>query len=153
MSNVSASAPLPPVEHVRPGLWSVPASPLAGGLLAGGLGTATEGRRASDRIQAQLEADRETLESWEALCGELGEAPADVALAWLLHHPAVTAPIIGPRTVEQFTGSLRAPEISLEQATLDALDSCFRTGRKCSRGLRLVGPGVQRAASSRRQSA
>ena len=35
---------------------------------------------------------------WEALCDELGEEPADVALAWLLHQPAVTAPIIGPRT-------------------------------------------------------
>ena len=58
------------------------------------------------------------LERWEGLCRELGEKPADVALAWLLHNPVVTAPIIGPRTMEQLDGSLRALEIKLSDETL-----------------------------------
>src|SRR5207244_4175983 len=62
------------------------------------------------------------LETYEGLCRELGEAPADVALAWLLANPAVTAPIIGPRTVEQVTGSLRALEITLSAEQLARLD-------------------------------
>src|SRR4029453_10208445 len=65
-------------------------------------------RRASDRQRTAIEKHRAALEAYEGLCRELGEAPADVALAWLLHQPAVTAPIIGPRTIEQLTGSLRA---------------------------------------------
>ena len=48
-----------------------------------------------------------------------------MALAWLLHQRAVTAPIIGPRTPEQLQGSLRALEITLEQEALDRLDSVF----------------------------
>ena len=62
----------------------------------------TEGRRGAERVQQMVERHRDQLEAWEALCAELGEEPADVALAWLLHQPAVTAPIIGPRTAEQF---------------------------------------------------
>src|SRR5690606_7905932 len=63
--------------------------------------------------------------AYEDLCAELGEQPADVALAWLLTRPAVTAPIIGPRTIEQLTGSLRVLEIELDDATLDRLDELF----------------------------
>ena len=68
---------------------------------------------------------RTQLEAWEKLCADLGDRPADVALAWLLANPAVTAPIIGPRTVDQFTGSLRAVEIQLETAVLQELDRIF----------------------------
>jgi aryl-alcohol dehydrogenase-like predicted oxidoreductase len=56
---------------------------------------------------------------------ELGERPADVALAWLLHQPAVTAPIIGPRTEEQLLGSMRALQIRLSDDVLEALDLIF----------------------------
>ena len=55
----------------------------------------------------------------------MGEQPADVALAWLLNNPVVTAPIIGPRTLEQLTGSLRALEIKLDETALKALDEIF----------------------------
>ena len=41
------------------------------------------------------------------LCESLGEEPANMALAWLLHNPGVTAPIIGPRTLSQLDGALR----------------------------------------------
>jgi len=68
---------------------------------------------------------RPELERWEQLCAELGEQPADVALAWLLANPVVTAPIIGPRTPEQFSGSLRALEVHLDPEMLDRLDLLF----------------------------
>ena len=48
-----------------------------------------------------------------------------MALAWLFTRPAVTAPIIGPRTMEQFEGSLRSLEITLDEETLKALDTIF----------------------------
>ena len=95
------------------------------GLLGGALGTATEGRRASPLLKTRIEQHRSQLEAYEALCEQLGERPADVALAWLLHNPVVTAPIIGPRTVEQLTGSLRALEISLSDETLRRLDEIW----------------------------
>ena len=105
------------------GVGIIPWSPLGGGLLGGVLNQPTEGRRAN--MQQQIEDNRAKLEPWEALCGEMGEQPADVALAWLLHNPAVTAPIIGPRTLEQLDGSLRALEIELSQDILTKLDGIF----------------------------
>jgi len=107
------------------GLGVIPWSPLGGGLLGGALRKITEGRRASDNVQSAIERHRDKLEAWEAFCGELGKQPADVAVAWLIHQQAVTAPIIGPRTVEQFTGALAALDIELDQSTLDALDKIF----------------------------
>jgi len=107
------------------GLGLIPWSPLAGGLLGGVLEKAAAGRRASEDIQRALEQHRPRIEAYEALCRELGERPADVALAWLLHNPAVTAPIIGPRTIEQLDGSLRALEIKLSAETLQKLDAIF----------------------------
>jgi aryl-alcohol dehydrogenase-like predicted oxidoreductase len=65
------------------------------------------------------------LEQYELLCKELGEPPAAVALAWLLHNPIVTAPIIGPRTIEQLESTVRATEIGLDAATLKKLDEIF----------------------------
>ncbi|MCS7060577.1 MAG: aldo/keto reductase [Anaerolineae bacterium] len=107
------------------GVGLIPWSPLAGGLLGGVLQQVKEGRRAGENMQKNIEKHRAKLEAWETLCTELGEKPADVALAWLLHQPAVTAPIIGPRTVEQLTGSLRALEIRLSAETLKKLDEIF----------------------------
>ncbi len=107
------------------GLGLIPWSPLAGGLLGGALQKVTEGRRASEGVQRAVEKHRPQLEQYEALCRELGEKPADVALAWLLHQPAVTAPIIGPRTLEQLEGSLRALEIKLSDETLKRLDEIW----------------------------
>jgi aryl-alcohol dehydrogenase-like predicted oxidoreductase len=104
------------------GLGVIPWSPLAGGLLGGALGKLTEGRRASDRLRKAIERNRSKLEEYEGLCRELGEAPADVALAWLLHQPAVSAPIIGPRTMEQLVASPHAVELALDQLTLERLD-------------------------------
>jgi len=107
------------------GLAIIPWSPLAGGALAGALEKAAGGRRAGDNVQQKVEANREKVEAWESLCRDLGEQPADVAMAWLLGRPGVTAPIIGPRTKEQLEGSLRALDIMLEQETLDRIDAIF----------------------------
>jgi len=95
------------------GIGLLPWSPLAGGLLGGALQKASEGRRGQERLQNAVEKHRPKLEAYEGLCRELGERPADVALTWLLRNPTVTAPIIGPRTREQLTGSLRALELKL----------------------------------------
>lgn len=107
------------------GLGLIPWSPLGGGLLAGALQKATEGRRASERAQKAVAERRAQLEAYEALCQELGEKPADVALAWLLHNPDVTAPIVGPRTPDQLEGSMRAMEIELSDDLLARLDEIW----------------------------
>jgi aryl-alcohol dehydrogenase-like predicted oxidoreductase len=107
------------------GLGVIPWSPLAGGLLGGVLQKIKEGRRAEKDTQKEIEEKRPQLEAWETFCKELGEQPADVALAWLLHNPVVTAPIIGPRTMEQLTGPLHTLEIKLDKAALKKLDEIW----------------------------
>jgi aryl-alcohol dehydrogenase-like predicted oxidoreductase len=114
---------IPAVQEYGMGLISY--SPLDGGLLAGALEKLTEGRRSSDYMLEAIDQNRERLERWEQLCKELGERPADVALAWLLHQPAVTAPIIGPRTEEQLLGSMRALDVRLDDEVLAKLDEIF----------------------------
>ena len=107
------------------GLGLIPWSPLGGGLLGGVLQKANAGRRANERMQQTIERLRPKLEAYEGLCAQLGETPANVGLAWLLHNPIVTAPIIGPRTLQQFEESLRAVEIQLSTETLKQLDTIW----------------------------
>jgi aryl-alcohol dehydrogenase-like predicted oxidoreductase len=107
------------------GLGLIPWSPLAGGLLGGVLAKIEKGRRASENVQKDIDKHRPKLEAWEQFCKEMGENPADVALAWLLKNPVVTAPIIGPRTDEQLTGALRALEIKFSEDALKKLDEIF----------------------------
>jgi aryl-alcohol dehydrogenase-like predicted oxidoreductase len=114
---------IPACEHY--GLGLIPWSPLAGGLLGGVLGKIEGGRRLNDNMMKQIEAKREKLERYEGLCKELGEEPATVALAWLLHNPVVSAPIIGPRTLEQLESAVRATEVTLDDETLSKLDDIF----------------------------
>jgi NDP-hexose 2,3-enoyl reductase len=117
---------LPAAQHY--GLGVIPWSPLHGGLLGGALAklaAGSAGRTSEGRAADDLAAKRTSIEAYEKLCAELGQDPANVALAWLLAQPAVTAPIIGPRTIEQLDGSLGALEISLDEATLQRLDELF----------------------------
>lgn len=114
---------LPAAQHYGVGI--LPWSPLAGGLLAGVLEKAESGRRSDERTQRRIEKLRPRLEEYESFCREIGAAPADVGAAWLLHQPAVTAPIVGPRTMEQFEGGLRALEMTLDEAQLARLDEIF----------------------------
>jgi NDP-hexose C3-ketoreductase / dTDP-4-oxo-2-deoxy-alpha-D-pentos-2-ene 2,3-reductase len=115
---------IPAVQEYGMGL--IPWSPLAGGLLAGALQKVEAGwRRAEEYMAGEIEDNHEKLERWERLCEEMGERPADVALAWLLHQPVVTAPIIGPRTEDQLLGSLRALEVRMSEEVLAQLDEIF----------------------------
>ncbi|MCS6831361.1 MAG: aldo/keto reductase [Armatimonadota bacterium] len=107
------------------GIGVIPWSPLDGGLLGGVLQGVREGRRAHDWVRNRIEQMRSKLEAWEGLCKDLGETPANVALAWLLHQPAVTAPIIGPRTVQQLDETMRCLEIKLSEDVLQRLDHIF----------------------------
>ena len=107
------------------GIAVLPYSPLAGGLLGGVLQSQAVGRRASDDTRKEIERHRSKLEAYEKLCGEIGESPADVALAWLLHQKAVTAPIIGPRTLKQLDASLHALQITLSPDNMKRLEAIF----------------------------
>lgn len=107
------------------GLAAIPWSPLGGGLLSGILEGEKTGRRARPQLQASAEKLRPQIEQYEALCREIGHAPADVALAWVLHNPVVTSPIIGPRTLEQLEQNVGALEITLSQETLETLNAIW----------------------------
>jgi aryl-alcohol dehydrogenase-like predicted oxidoreductase len=107
------------------GVGVIPWSPLLGGLLGGALGKASEGRAVGEQQRRRLEQHRPQVEEYEAFCDELGERPADVALAWLLRQPGVTGPIIGPRTMEQLEQSLRALEVDLDDKALERLDQIW----------------------------
>jgi len=108
------------------GLGVIPWSPLHGGLLGGIIRKTEQGkRRLTGRAKDGLKANRKAVKAYEDLCDELGENPADVALAWLLAQPAVTAPIIGPRTMEQLEGALRALKVRLTKDVLGQLDEIF----------------------------
>ncbi|WP_259755670.1 aldo/keto reductase [Pseudomonas sp. GCEP-101] len=114
---------IPACRHF--GLGLIPWSPLAGGLLGGVLKKATGGRRARPAFMSLIEQHRGQLEAFESLCEDLGEAPADIALAWLLRNPVVTAPLIGPRTVEQLQDALRATTITLSEDTVRCLEEIW----------------------------
>lgn len=108
------------------GIGLIPWSPLASGVLGGVLGEGQEGsRRFSDWGKKTIEKHKKQLQAWERLCAKLGEKPADVAMAWLLSRPAVSAPIIGPRTMGQLEGTIRATEIELSAKTLEQIDGIF----------------------------
>jgi aryl-alcohol dehydrogenase-like predicted oxidoreductase len=114
---------IPACRHY--GLGLIPWSPLGGGLLGGALEQHKTGRRKSEAFEKKVSEKSDQLEQYEALCKELGHPPAEVALAWLLHNPVVTAPIIGPRTIEQLESAVRAASIELSQETLIMLDEIF----------------------------
>lgn len=114
---------IPALRHFGIGL--IPWSPIGMGLLGGVLKKLADGRRATAQLQQQIDELRPQLEAYEALCAQLNEAPSDVALAWLLHNPAVTAAISGPRTVEQLRQNLRAPSLTLSAETLAKLDAIW----------------------------
>ena len=108
------------------GLGVIPWSPLHGGLLAGVLKKEKEGkRRHAGRAADLLEERRDQVEAYESFCDEIGKDPATVALAWLLQQPAVTAPIVGPRTMDQLETALPALETKLDDDALARLDEIW----------------------------
>jgi aryl-alcohol dehydrogenase-like predicted oxidoreductase len=107
------------------GLGLFPYSPLAGGLLGCAIKGATEGRRSLPEVQQHSAGLDQQLGRFQALCEDLDEEPAVVALAWLLHQPGVTAPIVGSRTPAQLEGTLRALNLTLTEETLAKLDAIW----------------------------
>lgn len=108
------------------GLGVVAWSPLGGGMLGGNILHGAQSGSRTEGMAKQLSQERKNqLEAFHQLCWEMGERDADVALAWILSNPAVTAPIIGPRTVEQLEDALRAVEINLTDDVLKQIDKIF----------------------------
>jgi NDP-hexose 2,3-enoyl reductase len=110
------------------GLGVIPWSPLHGGLLSGAIAKAaagSAGRSSEGRAAEGLLQHRTAIEAYEKLAASLDADPSNLALAWLLAQDGVTAPIIGPRTIEQLDSTLGTFDVSLDEATLQRLDELF----------------------------
>ncbi len=106
------------------GLGVIPWSPLKGGVLGGNHRDKSH-RRGGEMQQRAIEKHGEQLDRFVAFCKELGKAPADVALAWVLANPVVTAPIVGPRTMAHLDGALAALDVKLDESAKKKLDEIF----------------------------
>lgn len=107
------------------GIAILPYGPLRGGILAGGTQEATTGRRSSEGARKLFAKHKTQIETYEALCKEIGIEPALVAQAWLLQQPGVTAPILGPRTVEQIEQSVKSADVKLSAEVIAKLDAIW----------------------------
>ncbi|MDR2565816.1 MAG: aldo/keto reductase [Bifidobacteriaceae bacterium] len=126
------------------GLGVIPWSPLGGGLLGGHALDGQGGERSSNAAAQLDDAVRARLARFHELAASAGVSPANLALAWTLANPAVTAPIIGPRTTEQLAETLAVPEIKLDTDLLAALDEVFPGPGDPGTG---ADPGAQRATA------
>jgi aryl-alcohol dehydrogenase-like predicted oxidoreductase len=115
----------------------IPWSPLAGGWLSGGWRkgkeppSSTRAQRLPARYDLSLEENRRKLDAADALgalAEDSGVSLIHLALAFVLRHPAVTAAIIGPRTMEQLVSQLGAEEVELSEAVLDRIDEIVPPG-------------------------
>jgi len=125
----------------RYGMGVITWSPLAGGWLSGRWRKgheapgSTRAERLPQRYDLSLPANQRKLEATEALAqlaAELGISLIHLAIAFVLRHPAVTAPIIGPRTMEQLESQLGAAEVRLDDALLDRIDEIVPPGTSFS---------------------
>lgn len=109
------------------GIGVLPYMPLGGGLLAGARRSATAGTRTAqvEREYALSLSQDQKFEDFGALCREIGEKEAAVAIAWVLANPAVYSTIVGIRTVEQLAGLEHAAELRLSSEVLARLDRIF----------------------------
>lgn len=101
-------------------------SPLQGGMLSGSLFTDVGTSQRSGKYVGNMAPGlKKQLEDYHALCRSYGQDEATVSMAWLLSRPGVTAPLIGPRTVEQLESSLRALEWKLPEELAERLELLF----------------------------
>jgi aryl-alcohol dehydrogenase-like predicted oxidoreductase len=123
----------------RYGMGVIPWSPLAGGWLSGRYRKDADQqapfsaarRRLAQRFDLSLPANQRKLDAAEALAqlaDEAGLSLIELAIAFVLNHPAVTAAIIGPRTMEQLEGQLPAADVVLDAALLDRIDEIVSPG-------------------------
>jgi aryl-alcohol dehydrogenase-like predicted oxidoreductase len=123
------------------GMGVIPWSPLAGGWLSGRFGagkenTSARASRVPGRYDLDLPDNRRKLElvtQLAALADQAGLTLVELAVAFVLEHPAVSAAIIGPRTMEQLETQLSAPEVRLEAAVLDRIDEIVPPGTTINR--------------------
>ena len=122
---------------VRHGMAVIPWSPLAGGWLTGryrkdaAVPESHRARRIPARYDMSLAVNQRKLDAADALARlaeEAGMSLIELALAFVLEHPAVTAPIIGPRTMEQLESQLPAAERQLSGEVLDRIDEIVPPG-------------------------
>ena len=113
------------------GIGVIPWSPMARGFLAGNRkrkGGGPTPRAKNDDFADQMyfaEEDFEVLEAVEAVAQERGASPAQIALAWLLHQPAVTAPIIGATKMEHLDQAIEAVDIKLSDEEIERLEEPY----------------------------
>jgi aryl-alcohol dehydrogenase (NADP+) len=113
------------------GVGVVPWSPLARGFLAGTRKRGQRGvttRDASDQMAYDYyfqETDFEILDRVLAVAGKKGANPAQIALAWLLHQPGVTAPVIGASSTDQLEQAVKALEVDLSSAERAHLEELY----------------------------
>jgi aryl-alcohol dehydrogenase-like predicted oxidoreductase len=130
---------LPVCQEYRMGViaWS----PLAGGWLTGSwrkgqeAPQSTRAQRLPQRYDLALPDNQRKLDAADALAQlaeELGMTLIHMALAFVISHPAVTAAIIGPRTIEQLESQLGAVDVRLDAATLDRIDEIVPPGTNVS---------------------
>ncbi|MFJ1804306.1 MULTISPECIES: aldo/keto reductase [unclassified Streptomyces] len=113
---------------VRYGVAVLPWSPLHGGLLSGVLRKLSEDRAMKSgqgRAAEAMELHRDAIAAYEKLCAEIDAEPAEVGLAWVMSRPGVTAPVVGPRSVEQLDSAVRAMDLRLSDDVLKRLDALF----------------------------
>jgi aryl-alcohol dehydrogenase-like predicted oxidoreductase len=128
---------LPTCARYRMGV--IPWSPLAGGWLSGRYRkdtavptpTSAARQRLVNRYDMSLPANQRKLDAADQLAhlaGEAGMTLIEVAIAFVLRHPAVTSAIIGPRTMEQLESQLPAANIELSDDLLDRIDQIVPPG-------------------------
>ena len=143
------------------GMGVLPWSPLAGGWLSGrfGEGKDNTSRRASripGRYDMSLPENQNKLAVVTQLAevaNEAGLTMIEMALAFVLEHPAISSAIIGPRTMEQLEGQLSAPDIHLSTDLLDRLDTIVPPGTNLNREDAGWAPSVLSRPKLRRRSA
>jgi aryl-alcohol dehydrogenase-like predicted oxidoreductase len=120
----------------RHGMGILTYSPLAGGWLSGSWTadsspTSPARRRLAARFDMSLPENQRKLEATEALAqvaADAGVSLIELAIAFVVHHPAVTSGIVGPRTMEQLDSQLPAADVVLDRATLDRIDGIVSPG-------------------------
>jgi aryl-alcohol dehydrogenase-like predicted oxidoreductase len=121
----------------RHGLGVISYSPLTGGWLSGrwrrdsGQQSSSRAERLPERFDLTTPANQRKLDAVEELAQlaeQAGLTLVQLALAFVLNHPAITAPIIGPRTMEHLEGQLAAADVVLDQAVLDRIDQIVPPG-------------------------
>jgi aryl-alcohol dehydrogenase-like predicted oxidoreductase len=113
---------LPASRHY--GMGVIPWSPLKGGVLSG-KPAGGDSRSGGGRSKDIRDARSAQLEKYHGIAADLGCTPSQLGLAWLLHQPGVTGPIVGPRTVEQLEDAVGAVDVKLGDDVLGTLDELF----------------------------